>query len=65
MWLWHAAGPLGGTPRADACGLMRSAYKDAAMAKTEHKLSVLKSGKSEEEMKDAIGFGASPCCGHF
>lgn len=34
-----------------------SAYKDAAMAKTEHKLSVLKSGKSEAEMKDAIGFG--------
>ncbi len=55
---------LVGVPRADARGLMRSAYKDAAMAKTEHKLSVLKSGKSEQEMKDAIGFGARPCCCH-
>ena len=34
-----------------------SAYKDAVMAKTEFKLSVLKSGQSEEEMKAAIGFG--------
>jgi len=34
-----------------------SAYKDAVMAKTEHKLGVLKSGVPEDEMKAAIGFG--------
>lgn len=34
-----------------------SAYKDAMLAKTEHKLGVLKSGKSEDEMKEALAFG--------
>jgi len=62
--VYHMRMSLGGVPRADARGPMHSAYKDAAMAKTEHKLSVLKSGKSEAEMKDAIGFGARPCCCH-
>jgi len=34
-----------------------SVYKSAVMAKTEFKLKVLRSGKSEEEMKEEIGFG--------